>query len=148
MDKLKNLIVKKEVKKPLKEYYDVPEAGGLYLVFENDFEPHSFFKINSKKDIKAAMTDNSGGVVGLFKCIKDDKAILGAMKETVADLMSNRPKSEYHDTAENKSFDPLDKSTKIAEEFDSWTCMECHYRSPKRFSRCPKCGSGEVENLG
>ena len=36
----------------------------------------------------------------------------------------------------------------IKEEFDNWVCMECHYRSPKRFSRCPKCSSGEIENLG
>jgi len=117
-------------------------------------------------------------------------------KESVADLMSNRPKSEFQDIplkesaftrthykqiaavlknaesveevseqliaifkADNPRFNedafrsaaaPDLKRSKdpIWEEFDIWTCMECHYRSPKRFSRCPKCGSGEVENLG
>ena len=37
---------------------------------------------------------------------------------------------------------------KIIEEFDRWTCMECHYESSTRFTKCKRCGSQEVENLG
>jgi uncharacterized Zn finger protein (UPF0148 family) len=41
-----------------------------------------------------------------------------------------------------------EKGKGLDEELDRWTCMSCHYQSSKRFSKCPKCGSGETENLG